>query len=487
MAVPAHDQRDFEFAKKYKIPIKQVIDGKITEERAYTESGKLVNSQEFNRIENEEAKEKITEWLKKKGKARKTINFKLRDWSVARQRYWGTPIPLIHCKKCGIVPVPEKDLPVELPKKVKFGEGNPLETNKEWLSVKCPKCNGEGRREANTMDTFVNSSWYFLRFCDPQNKKEIFSKEKVKYWMPVDLYIGGAEHACMHLIFCRFYTMFLHDLGLVDFEEFAPRLFHQGMINDDKGEKMSKSKGNVVEPIETMTKYGVDTTRFFMLSQASPDKGFNWSDNSIQGSLRLIYKIARILENIKFGKDSQEFKILLNKTIKNITEQIETLDYRKATIELRSLFEKIEQEKEISKESFESALKLLSPFCPHITEELWEKIGNNKGKDGKNFLSLAEWPKYQEIKEEKVKKENLNEKIANYVNEIVAKVEERQEVKKIYLYVMPFELKEVKKEELEKKLKGKKIEIFAVNDASKKDPEQRAKKAMPGRPGVYLE
>ena len=238
MAVPAHDQRDFEFAKKYKIKIKQVIEGKITKERAYTESGKLINSGNFNGFSNEEAKTKITDYLITKNLARRVTNFKLRDWSVARQRYWGTPIPLLHCKKCGVVPVDEKDLPVVLPKKVKFGKGNPLTTNEEWLNVKCPRCRGNARREANTLDTFVNSSWYFLRYCDPNNKKEIFNKEDVNFWMPVDLYVGGAEHACMHLIYCRFYTMFLHDIGLIKFEEPVPRLFNQGMINDEYGEKM---------------------------------------------------------------------------------------------------------------------------------------------------------------------------------------------------------------------------------------------------------
>ena len=283
MAVPAHDQRDFEFAKKYKIKIKQVIEGKITKERAYTESGKLINSGNFNGFSNEEAKTKITDYLITKNLARRVTNFKLRDWSVARQRYWGTPIPLLHCKKCGVVPVDEKDLPVVLPKKVKFGKGNPLTTNEEWLNVKCPRCKGNARREANTLDTFVNSSWYFLRYCDPNNKKEIFNKDDVNFWMPVDLYIGGAEHACMHLIYCRFYTMFLHDIGLIKFEEPVPRLFNQGMINDEYGEKMSKSKGNSVEPLKVMEEYGVDTTRFFMMSEASPDKGFNWSDKGIQG------------------------------------------------------------------------------------------------------------------------------------------------------------------------------------------------------------
>jgi len=476
MAVPAHDQRDFEFAKKYKIEIKQVISGDITDSRAYTESGKLVNSKDFNGIANEEAKQKITEWLISKKKARKVVNYKLRDWSVARQRYWGTPIPLIHCEKCGIVPVPEKELPVKLPKEVKFGEGNPLLTNEKWLNVKCPKCNGKAKREANTMDTFVNSSWYFLRYCDPSNNKEIFDKKKVKYWMPVDLYIGGAEHACMHLIYSRFYTMFLHDLGLIDFDEPAPRLFHQGMINGYDGQRMSKSKGNGVEPLETIAKYGVDATRFYLLSEASPDKGFNWSDSGIQGSVRIINRVWRIGQDVKFGKDSDEIKIKLNKTIKNITEQIENLDYRKSTIEIRELFEMISKQKEVSRETFEKSIKLLSPFCPHITEELWEKFGN------KGFISLADWPKYEEIKEKK-SNEDISAKIIANIKPIIEKYPEK---KKIYLYVMPFEISQVNKEKIAKEV-GKQVEVFAVNDAKKYDPENKAKKAIPGKPGIYLE
>ena len=479
MAVPAHDQRDFEFAKKYNIPIKQVISGNLTNERAYVDSGKLINSKEFNGIENEEAKKKISEWLASKNVARKKVNFKLRDWSVARQRYWGTPIPLIHCDKCGVVPVPEKDLPVKLPKNVKFGVGNPLLTNKEWLNVKCPKCGGKGTREANTMDTFVNSSWYFLRYCDPQNKKEIFAKEKAKYWMPIDLYIGGAEHACMHLIYCRFYTMFLHDLELIDFDEPAPRLFHQGMLRAEGGEKMSKSKGNVILPEVVSDKYGIDTARFFLCSLAAPDKDIDWDENGIQGSLRFVRKIYAMFDEIKIGKDSEELKNKINSATKNISEQIESMEYRKSTIELRELFDLIYKTGEASRQTLENSIKLLAPFCPHIAEELWEKLGN------KGFISKAEWPKYTERKETG-KQENVSDKIVANVKEIVDKVKEKQKVNKIYLYVMPFEIKQLDKEKIEKVL-GKPVEIFAVNDPSKVDPKGMAKKAVPGRPGIYLE
>ena len=476
MAVPAHDQRDFEFAKKYKIPIKQVIEGKITEKRAWTENGKIINSKQFNGLNNEEAKEKITQWLIEKKVARKVVNYKLRDWSVARQRYWGTPIPLIHCEKCGVVPVPEKDLPVVLPKNVKFGKGNPLETNEEWLNVKCPSCGEKARREANTMDTFVNSSWYFFRYCDPKNDKEIFSKEKTKYWMPVDLYIGGAEHACMHLIYERFYTMFLHDIGLTDIEEATPRLFHQGMINDEKGEKMSKSKGNTVEPLEIIEKYGTDTTRFYLMSEASPDKGFNWTDKGINGALKFTKNILKIFEEIKIGKTNENFENEINKAIKSITNYIENIDYRKATIEIRRIFELLEKQKEVSKENLESILKLLAPFCPHIAEEIWEKLGN------KPFISIEEWPKAKEIKEKK-KEEDLNNKIISEIKPILEKFPEKN---KVCIYVLPFEIEKIDEEKIKKELK-KEIFVYSVKDSSKYDPQNKSKKALPGKPSFWVE
>ncbi|MAG39483.1 leucine--tRNA ligase [Candidatus Pacearchaeota archaeon] len=478
MAVPAHDQRDFEFAKKYKLEIKQVIKGDVAKDRAYTNSGKLMNSESFNGMENQEAKEKITEWLKEKRKAKKVINYKLRDWGISRQRYWGTPIPIVYCDSCGVVPVHEKDLPIKLPKNVKFGKGNPLEGNEKWIKTKCPKCKKEARRETDTMDTFVNSSWYFLRYCDPQNNREIFDKKKAKYWMPVDLYIGGAEHACMHLIYSRFYTKFLADLGVINFREPAPRLFHQGMINDEKGEKMSKSKGNVVEPLETMEKYGVDTTRYFLISVASPDKGFNWSEKGIQGSARFIKKIFEIFENIKIGKDTLGMAVRINQSIKNIGEQIENLQFRKSSIELRELFDMIADEGEVSKETLESSLKLLNPFCPHITEELWAGLGNE------GFISVAEWPTVDKsmLKDNSTEKD-LNSKIIAQIKPILEKFQDK---KKAYVYVMPFEKEKVDPAAISEAIE-KEVEVWATNEKEKVDPENKAKKARPGMPGIYLE
>jgi leucyl-tRNA synthetase len=396
MGVPAHDQRDFEFAKKYNIPTKIVIQNKEKNlkvenmKRAYTDEGILVNSGKFNGLNSREAIEKISDYLEELKIGKRTVQYKLKDWLISRQRYWGTPIPIIYCDKCGVVPIPEKDLPVELPEKVKFGEGNPLTTNEEFVNTKCPKCGGPAKRETDTMDTFVNSSWYFLRYCDSKNDKEIFDEKKVEYWMPIDLYIGGKEHACMHLIYFRFYVKFLRDLGLLTFDEPVIKLFNQGMLHGPDGAVMSKSRGNVVLPETVSEVYGIDTARLFLVSLASPDKDVKWSDKGIKGTLKFINKIFKYFDKVKVGKSSRKVESKLNKIIKEVTEDIENLKYNLAVIKIRELFDSLEEE--VSKDTLEKFLKLLSPFCPHITEELWEKLGN------KEFISLAEWPKYDESK-----------------------------------------------------------------------------------------
>jgi leucyl-tRNA synthetase len=450
-------------------------------EGAYTGEGVLIGSDKFDGLNNDTAKGKIAKWLEGRKSARKVVNFKLRDWGISRQRYWGTPIPIIHCKKCGAVPVSEKDLPVELPKDVKFGKGNPLESSEKWLSVKCPKCGGKGRRESDTMDTFANSSWYFLRFCDPKNDKKIFDEKKVKYWCPVDFYVGGAEHACMHLIYSRFYVKFLRDIGLIDFDEPAIRLFHQGMINDEKGEKMSKSKGNVVEPLEMMAKYGVDTTRYFLLSMASPDKGFNWSDKEIAGSARFVRKIVDFFDRMRGSesgvRDSEEVLSRVNGAIKGVGDDIVNLEYRAATIKLKELFNFLSKEDGVSKEVGKNALKLLVPFCPHVCEEVWERMGE------KGFVSLAKWPIVDDSKiRKKGKVSDLNGKIIEDVKYVLGKVKGE----KVYLYVMPFEVGKVDIGKIGKAV-GKKVEVFAVSDSGKYDPKGKAKKARPGRVSVYVE
>jgi len=448
----------------------------INSGKAYTGSGILISSEEFNDVDNEKAKEKISDWLAKKNLARRVVNFKLRDWGISRQRYWGTPIPVVHCEKCGVVAVAEKDLPVELPKDVKFGKGNPLETNEDWLNVACPKCGGKARRESDTMDTFVNSSWYFLRYCDPRNDKNIFDEKKVEYWCPVDCYIGGAEHACMHLIYSRFYVKFLRDLGLLNFDEPAVRLFHQGMLHGEDGEKMSKSKGNGVLPEEVSEKYGIDTARFFLAGLASPDKDIDWSEKGINGSLKFIRRVVDFYENVKIGKDGDEILSKLNLTIKNVGNYIETFDYRPATIELRELFDLLVNQKSVSKKTLESALKLLSPFCPHICEEIWEKI------EGKGFISLAKWPEFDESK---ILKNgvvgDLNSKIIEDIKFVLRKVDGNN----VYVYVMPFELAKIDVGKICKEI-GKDVKVFAVNNSKKYDPEEKAKRAKLGKAAIYL-
>ncbi|MBW3002091.1 leucine--tRNA ligase [Candidatus Woesearchaeota archaeon] len=430
MAVPVHDQRDFEFAKKYKLPLKVVISPPSYEldvekmNRAYEGDGKLVNSEDFNGMNNRDAIEEIGKFAEKKKWGKRTVNYKLKDWLVSRQRYWGTPIPIVHCKKCGLVPVPEKELPVKLPEKVTFGAGNPLESSKEFVDVKCPKCKAEAKRETDTMDTFFDSSWYFLRYTDPKNTKEPFKKKNADYWMPVDQYIGGAEHACMHLIYARFFTKALRDMKFVKVDEPFKRLFNQGMLHGEDGHVMSKSRGNVVLPETVSEKYGIDTARFFLVSIASPDKDLEWSAAGVEGSSRFMKKVMNYFETVKIGKSSKKTESKLHKAIKGVTEDIENFKYNLAVIKIRELFDSFEQE--VSKDTLESFLKLFHPFCPHITEELWEKLGN------KDFLSLAKWPKFdpKKIDETAEQKEEAIHQILSDIRQ-VQELTGKEELKKI--------------------------------------------------------
>jgi len=482
MAVPAHDQRDFEFAKKYKIQIKEVIKGGDIKKQAYIDEGVLINSDKFNGVDNKKAIEEITKYLEKQKLGKKTTNFRLRDWLVSRQRYWGVPIPIITCKKCGIVQVPEKDLPLKLPEKVKFGKGNPLESAEDWIKTKCPKCNGEGRRETDTMDTFVNSSWYYLRYCDSKNNKKIFDTKKADYWVPIDMYIGGKEHACMHDIYIRFYTKFLRDIGILNIDEPAIKLFVQGMVHGEDGNKMSKSLGNVVDPLDTIKKYSADSLRLFLVSQAGLDSDFNWSEKGVQSSFKVIIKITDFFNKIKLTKSSKRLESKLNQAIEEIAKYIENMKYNLAIIKLRQLFENLESE--ISKKDAESFLVMLHPFCPHITEELWEKIGN------KTFISLASWPKSDSSKIDK-KLEQQEQAIDNTVRDVmnvlkIIKEKQGKDGEKVYIYVFPNEKDNYDEKELSNRI-GKSVKVFVVNDKDKYDPKNKSKKAKFGKPGVYVE
>ena len=436
MVVPAHDQRDFEFAKKYELPVKIVIKPKEKElKKAYVDEGTLINSGKFNGMNNIKAIEEITKFLEKKGAGKRAVDYKLRDWLISRQRYWGTPIPVIYCSKCGIVPA---KIPVKLPKHVEFtGTGNPLESCKKFVEVKCPKCKGKARRETDTMDTFVDSSWYFLRYCSPRERKLPFSKDKVNYWMPVDQYIGGIEHAILHLLYARFFTKALRDMGLIKVNEPFKRLLTQGMVIKD-GAKMSKSLGNVVDPEEIIKKYGADTARLFILFAASPEKELEWNDRGVEGSFKFLNKVYSLVDN--------EFKIIDNSKNKNmvskmngiineVTELIDKFSFNTAIVKIMQYFEYINKNKEyVDKEIFNEAVKnlilLLSVFVPHICEELWEKIGE------KNFVSLAEWPKCDKRKID-LKLEASENLIGQTIYDIkeVLKLIKIKDIKKITLFI----------------------------------------------------
>ena len=446
----AHDERDFEFAKKYDIPLKFVIskDGKLIEaEKAkepFLEDGILFNSEEFSGKNNREALPKIASWLEKKKFGEKVVNYRLRDWLISRQRYWGTPIPIIYCKSCGIIPVPEKGLPVILPKDVKFtGKGNPLETSESFVNIKCPKCKKPARRETDTMDTFVDSSWYFLRYTDNKNNKEPFSKKNVKYWMAVDQYIGGIEHAVLHLLYARFFTKATRDLGLHNIDEQFQKLLCQGMVIKD-GAKMSKSLGNVVDPKEITEKYGADTARLFILFSALPEKELEWSDKGVEGSFKFLKRVfALIEEKQEFNKkelDNKDKRIigLMHQTIQTVTKLIEEF---KPSLAIGSLMEFTSQiyrykEKGVHEKTYLEAIKnltlLISPFAPHIAEEMWSKLGE------KNYISLSSWPKYDESKIDK--EANASEELVHTVFSDISKVLELiniEKPKRITLIVSP--------------------------------------------------
>ncbi|GFE58178.1 leucine--tRNA ligase [Geobacter sp. AOG1] len=419
MAVPTHDQRDFEFAKKYDLPLRIVIqpDGEALDPAtmacAYTEVGTMVNSGPFDGMRSDEAKEKIAEHLDREGVGTKTVNFRLRDWGISRQRYWGNPIPVIYCDSCGVVPVPEKDLPVVLPMDVAFtGEGgSPLAKIDSFANVACPLCGKPARRETDTMDTFVQSSWYFLRYCCPDFNAGPIDKSRAQYWMSVDQYIGGIEHAVLHLLYARFFTKVLRDLGYVDVDEPFTNLLTQGMVIKD-GAKMSKSKGNVVDPNALIDRYGADTARLFSLFAAPPEKDLDWSDQGVDGSYRFINRVWKlVVEALPFIKnsgavdstalsdDARSLRRTVHKTIRKVTDDLdERFHFNTAIAAVMELVNAIyafepknaPENAAVLREGIESVVLLLSPFVPHVTEELWEAIGHEGG------VEATGWPTWDE-------------------------------------------------------------------------------------------
>jgi len=395
MAVPTHDQRDFLFAREHKLPMRIVIQpsavscqlsaDSMTE--AYEGDGIQVNSGQFNGLSNQEAQIKIAEWMEKTGIGKIQTHWRLRDWLISRQRYWGTPIPIIYCDKCGIVPVAYADLPIELPKDAPFtGEGgSPLGKVREFVEASCPKCKSKARRETDTMATFFDSSWYFLRFCSPEYKEAPFDVKEAKYWMTVDQYIGGIEHAILHLLYSRFFTKFFKDLGMVDFDEPFQKLLTQGMVLKD-GEVMSKSRGNIVDPDSIIKKYGADSLRLFILFAAPPETELEWDDRAIEGAYKFLNRVWRIQENLS-DKAEPGLTRILHKTIKKVTEDLESFKFNTAIAAMMELVNAIYQSG-ADKEIFSQLLVILSPIVPHFCEELWEKLGN------KDSICKAQWPKY---------------------------------------------------------------------------------------------
>src|SRR3989338_441189 len=432
----AHDERDFEFARKYSIPLKFVIsaDGRPIDagkaDKALVEDGILFNSGKFSGMKNRDAIEPISKWMEENKFGRRTVNFKLRDWLISRQRYWGTPIPIIYCDKCGMIPVPLNELPVKLPKpdKCKFtGQGNPLETCKEFVETKCPKCHGKAKRDTDTMDTFVDSSWYFMRYCSPRFEDGPFDKKAVEYWMPVDQYIGGIEHAILHLLYARFFTKALRDLGLVTADEPFARLLTQGMVIKD-GAKMSKSIGNVVDPAEIYNKYGPDTARMFILFAALPEKELDWNDKGVNGAFKFLNRVDKFVEDnlpsislkgYVIGKLNDKDRYVLSKmhiTIKNVTTHIDKFYFSLAIGKIMEYFDIVQKYKEdcheVRGEAVKSLALMMLPFPPHLSEEIWHKIKGN------GFASVHEWPSFNEEMIDK-KAEAISEFISSMRKDIV--------------------------------------------------------------------
>ncbi|NLK51498.1 MAG: leucine--tRNA ligase [Syntrophomonadaceae bacterium] len=422
MGVPAHDERDFEFARKYKLPIRVVIQPAESTlevdqiDAAFTGEGIMVNSGPFSGLPNEEGKKAVANFMESKGIGQAKVHYRLRDWLISRQRYWGAPIPIVYCEKCGLKPVPDQDLPVILPTDVEFkvNGSNPLTVSPTFMNTTCPDCGGPAKRETDTMDTFVCSSWYFLRFASPHTDQAPFLKEHVDYWMNVDQYIGGVEHAILHLMYARFFTKVLYDLGLIKVQEPFQNLLTQGMVLKD-GAKMSKSKGNVVSPEQIIHTYGADTARLFILFASPPEKDLEWSDQGVEGCFRFLNRVWRLVASYsdrvagievpssfpKLEGSERELRRWTHYALRKVTLDIETrFNFNTAISAIMELVNALyhyqaqvapeEQDVRVVKEGLESLILLLAPFTPHLTEELWQAIGHTES------VHLQAWPAYEE-------------------------------------------------------------------------------------------
>ncbi len=564
MGTPAHDQRDFEFAKKFGLDIKVMCQPKgqkldsATMKSAYTGDGVLVDSGQFTGLPRAEGLQKSATHLVKERLAKRAVNYKIRDWLVSRQRLWGTPIPVVYCDKCGVVPVPEDKLPVKLPEKAEFGlAGNPLEHVKAFAETTCPRCRSKARRETDTMDTFVDSSWYFLRYCSPREAKLPFNRPQAEHWMPVDQYIGGIEHAILHLLYSRFFTKALRDMGLLAVDEPFTRLLAQGMVLKD-GAKMSKSLGNTVDPGTIIEKYGADTARTFILFAALPEKEFEWSDQGVEAGRRFLERVYRFVDanksamakgEPKENQLSRTEKLLLSKThrtILRVTEHMENLRFNYAIsgiMEFVNDLHKLEcSDRNVKWFAVRTLLQLLSPFAPHLAEELWQTIKE------KGFVSLSKWPQADASKIDKAAEaaEELVENVKADLKNVLT-LSKIAKPKAAYIYVAAAwkgQAFRVVREACqgkpdvgaamralmarpEFKTKGKEIEAFAKNAAKRavetgerveidelnalkeaqalltaetgcsvvvepeekpsRDPLNKARNAFPGKPAIYVE
>ena len=397
MAVPAHDQRDYDFAKKFGIDIIQVIKGGDISKEAYTGDGEMINSDFLNGFTNKkDSIARMIEEIEKMGCGKAGVQYKMKDWAFNRQRYWGEPIPLIHCDKCGIVAVPYEELPLRLPNVKEFEPGSdgesPLADVPEYVNCKCPKCGAAAKRETDTMPQWAGSSWYFLRYIDPNNDNALCDQEKLKYWMPVDWYNGGMEHVTRHMIYSRFWHRFLFDEGDVNTKEPYAKRSIQGLILGPDGEKMSKSKGNVVDPLDIVEDYGADTLRTYVLFMGDYGAASPWNDSSVKGCKRFLERVAGLTDIMSGEGMSKDLESAFHKTIKKVSSDIEETKFNTAIAAMMGLINTIYAKGSITKDELEIFIKLLSPFAPHLTEEIWESLGH----DG--FLSVSEWPQYDEAK-----------------------------------------------------------------------------------------
>lgn len=403
MLVPAHDQRDFEFAKAYDLEIREVISGGEIQKKAYLGEGVMVNSGQFSGLSSKEGGEKITQWLAKNKRGKKAVNYKLRDWVFSRQHYWGEPIPIVHCQKCGAVPVPEKDLPVTLPYIEKYqptGTGeSPLVKATSWLYTKCPKCGGKAQRETDTMPNWAGSSWYFMRYCDPTSDKVIADPQKLKYWLPVDWYNGGFEHTTLHLLYSRFWYKFLYDLGVVPTDEPYTRRTSHGIVLAEDGRKMSKSLGNVVRPEEIIKRYGADTLRLYEMFLGPFDQAVSWNTRGMLGVYRFLERLWRlVLACQSQEKSSQGILRALNRLNKKIAGDLEAIKFNTAVAAFMEFVNLAwARKKEVGKETLRTLLLLLAPFAPHLAEELWYHLDpKSYTLDPKFSIHTQDWPKYED-------------------------------------------------------------------------------------------